>query len=307
MTPVVEAGNPGGITDEEDGQSMVFLWIFAAVVVGVSVLLVGWNLLRLRTGRIASAVPDAIRREILAEIDRAGTEDGARVLLLRVVASGVSDAYSKLGGTPLYPTGTTNSGSARHDSRDFLAQVRLRSPPLAAAWSDVVVMLFWDAAGGVIASNSGFASSTDTAAVPGGNEKERGIEPVRLPPGDIVDNEESDAWPSSPYDPRSLLRRVPTVRGLLANYPDAPERLLPHILVPGVGTHEIETFHVSLMGGEPELIQGDHDAACPRCAKSMEFLFQIGDVLELGGDAPIVYVYGCREHPSELQAFVDMH
>jgi hypothetical protein len=79
-------------------------------------------------------------------------------------------------------------------------------------------------------------------------------------------------------------------------------------LVPGIRTHEIDTFLVSLMGGEPELIQGEHGATCPRCMRSMKFLLQIGDVLALGGDAPVLYVYGCSHHPEAVvQAFVDLY
>jgi hypothetical protein len=63
------------------------------------------------------------------------------------------------------------------------------------------------------------------------------------------------------------------------------------------------------MGGEPELIQGDHGGGgtCHQSGRKLRFLFQLGDVLGLGGDAPVVYVYGCDEHPDEVVAFLDMY
>jgi hypothetical protein len=86
-----------------------------------------------------------------------------------------------------------------------------------------------------------------------------------------------------------------------------PERVLPLVVVPGARTFELDTFLVSLMGGEPELIQDPHGAVCPVCAAPLRFLFHVGDVLGLPGDAPIVYVYGCDAHPEQVEAFVDVH
>lgn len=204
---------------------MVCLWMFVAVVAGLIVLLVGWNVFRIRTGRIASAIPIEIREDVLHAIDRAGIEDGTRVLLLRLTKGALTDPFSKIGGIPLYPTGTTTQASDSRDIGDFLAQVRLRSPPLKKVWSNLIVMLFCDspdAPGGVVACNGGYATSFDQSASRLPNEKERGIEMIALPPGDTLDNEQDDVLTSPPYGPRSLLRRVPALRELLANYPDAP-------------------------------------------------------------------------------------
>lgn len=130
---------------------------------------------------------------------------------------------------------------------------------------------------------------------------EEGIELLRLPTG------RSAAIGSAPYDARVLFGLVPEVEPLLSNFADASARLLPHILIPGIPTHQIDTFLVSLMGGSPELIQSPHATTCSSCSRTMQFLFQIGDFLELDGDAPVVYVYGCSQHTTEVKAHVDMY
>jgi hypothetical protein len=283
---------------------MIFVSIAVGCVVLLGAWLLWWNLRRIGSARLVAQMPDTVRDEVLAAVDRAGMEDGTPVLLLRVVGRTTADPYSKIGGAPSVPRGMMLH-SAGLDGGEFLAQVRLHSPPLPEVWANRVVFLFRDANGELV---SRCGEPLDSAAVAPRARvaiaRERMIETLRLPAGDTVDN---DVGPSPPYDPRSLCRRVPALRQILADYPEAPERLLPHLLVPGIHTHEIDTFLVSLMGGEPELIQEAHGAACPRCSQPMTFLFQLGDELELGGDAPVVYVYGCNDHPAEVQVYVDMH
>ena len=62
-----------------------------------------------------------------------------------------------------------------------------------------------------------------------------------------------------------------------------------------------------LVGGGPELIQGEHDPLCALCAQPMRFLCQFGDVTESFelGDCDAGYVYGCDAHPEHCQVFVD--
>jgi hypothetical protein len=290
----------------EHDWSMTVGSVLVGCVAVLGLWLVWWNMRRLRTRRLAVLIPDRIRDAVLAAIDQAGMEDGTGVLLLRITAR-LTDPYSKIGGEPFFPPAMTMHGAAARDTREFLAQIRLQSPPLPECWSNRVVFLFRDATGNVAALSGGHVDppGESGARVPSTNG--RAIERLRLPPGDTADNEDDDVGPSAPYDSRALCRRVPALRRMLADYPEMPERLLPHILVPGISTHEIDTFLVSLMGGEPELIQGEHGAVCSRCSQPMQFLMQFGDVLELGGDAPVVYVYGCNEHPAEVLAYVDVH
>lgn len=283
------------------------LCLVCGLFVAIATALVLFNIRRVRACRVAAALPEAIRDDVLARIDRAGWEDGTRVLLLRVIAGTGSDPYSRIRGEPLLPPGWGPPGSATQEGSEFLAQVRLHSPPLPASWSNRVVFLFLDASRQLVAHCSpGVDPLEGASSAAGSREWGRAVEPLRLPPGDEADNGPDDVGPASPYSPPFLCRRVPALRQLLAEH-GQPERLLPHLLVPGIGTHEIDTAHVCLMGGEPELIQGDHAATCSRCSQPMRFLLQLGDVLGVPGDAPVVYVYGCDEHPEQLRVHLDMH
>ena len=284
---------------------MVVLSILGGCALVLGLWLAWWNVRRVRTAQLAAAIARAVQEQVLEAIDRAGMEEGTRVLLLRVVDGPPRDPYSKLGGEPLLPPGVATDAGPPDDVGKLLVQVRLHSPPLPEVWLNRVLLLFRDQLRSVVARCTVPADSVADANSAASSAKQRGLEVLRLPPGDTVGEE--DAYVSSPYAPGSLCRRVPALRDLLAPYADTPERVLPHVLVPGIHTHEIDTFLVCLMGGEPELIQDEHGASCPRCARPMRFLLHFGDVLKLPGDAPVLYVYGCDEHPAEVRSYVDIH
>lgn len=292
--------------------------LILGIVIGVGVLalaavLVPFNVRRVRTARRAAELPEDIRRQVLESIDLAGRDDGTLALLLRKIDGPGSDPYSRIGGAPFLPAGVVLPPLHSETGSVFLAQVRLQSPPLPETWSNRVLLLFKDAAGELAAFSAGPAdpalqpvlhsAPSHPLTVPSAN----GLEPLRLPLVDSNDDGIQEAPPRPSYSPAPLIRRVPVLRQLLSSCPDSPERLLPHILVPGIGTHEIDTFHVCLMGSEPELIQGEHDAICGKCSQTMRFLFQLGDVLGLPGDAPVVYVYGCDAHPDQVSVHSDIH
>ena len=127
---------------------------------------------------------------------------------------------------------------------------------------------------------------------------------VRLPRVPAITRSEED---EVPYGSEFLLRRLPGLRRLLAPYTATPEDLLGNLLVPGLRGGTLDTADVSLMGGEPEFIQTEHEATCTRCSRSMRFLVQLGAVLGLRGDGPVVYLYGCDEHPDSVALFEDMY
>jgi hypothetical protein len=293
--------------------------LILGVVIGLGVLvlasvLVPFNVRRVRTARRAAELPEDIRRQVLELIDLAGKADGTLALLLRRIDGPGTDPYSRIGGAPVLPPEVVLPPSHRGTGSVFLGQVRLQSPPLPEAWSNRVVLLFKDAAGALSAFSAGPAEPLRRPVLPSAPSlplidlTANGLEPLRLPLVDSNDDGIQDAPARrSSYQPVPLMRRIPALRQLLSSCSDSPERLLPHILVPGIGTHEIDTFHVCLMGSEPELIQSEHDAICGKCLQSMRFLFQLGDVLGLPGDAPVVYVYGCDADPDELSVHSDMH
>jgi hypothetical protein len=259
------------------------LWLVLALASLLAVVLVSFNLHRWRTRVAVQGVPPSVIREALQLIDSAGAQDGSRVVLLRPVPDSLPDGLSRL-----------TSTSAPSRDRKILAQVALTSPPLPQAWQGRILSLY--AAGEEIHASC----ATNRPEEPAGNVN---LEAVRLPlPASGPEAE------SSPWSPHFLCERVPQLRPLLAPYCASVERLLPYLLVPGIDTFEIDTHHLTLMGGQPELIQGEHEAKCSTCANPMRFLLSsgaLGDTLH--GDAPVAYVYGCDVHPDNVRAFVDIH
>ena len=279
-------------------------FVLGGLVAALAVVLVGFNIRRVATRTRAQALPESIRREVLARIDTAGMEDGSSVLLLRMVDGPGTDVRSRVGGTPVLPPGTPPPSLLSDQDWTFLAQIGLHTPPLPDAWSRRAVLIFSNSIGTLAACSLEVAEPVSEAPLDGAFARPvRGVDTLRLPLADEGDDRR--LVPS--YTPGALLRRIPALRQLLADRGDTPERLLPHILVPGIGTHEIDTFHVSLMGGEPELIQSEHETRCGQCSRPMRFLFQLGDVLGLPGDAPVVYVYGCDAHADQVEVRMDMH
>lgn len=285
--------------------------VVAAVVTAAFaalVLAIVWNIvlrtrLQARTRAAAATLPASVHREVLDLVDRAGEEDGTTLLLLRPDLDGSRDGSSHLGGDPCLAPGASWPANDAGAPARFLAQVRLESPPLPPPWAGRPVLVFEGPDGGVFA-RPGATGATPTQAPAGvPRAAEVPISTLRLPRARAVDDDEDDAS----FAPVPLVRRVPAMRPLLERYGETAEHLLAYVLIPGINTHEVDTFHVCLMGGAPELIQGEHEARCQACAAPMRFLFQLGDVLGIPGDAPIVYVYGCDVHPERFQAFVDNH
>lgn len=245
----------------------MILGVLGGLAAALAAALGWWNLRRIRTARIAASLPPAVCEHVLAAIDEAGVEDGRRVLMLRIIE-----------GTASGSANTVEAPSRR------LALVQLKSPPLSRAWNDRTVVLLRDEAEviGVRAAILGEDEDQALATTPAGATRPATL---WLPQPDITDAQEGDDFPPSPYDPAFLCRRIPKLRELLEGHGDTPERLLPYIMVPGLHTHEIDTFLVSLMGGTPELIQGEHEPTCPTCARPLEFLFQVGDSCAPGAAA----------------------
>jgi hypothetical protein len=258
---------------------VVLLLAAGLIVALLGVAIIRFNLQRRRACVEAASVPRHVVRQIIHLIDSAGAEDGSKVVLLRPDPE-ASASNSMLSSEPA----NTQEGT-------FLAQITLAAPPLSLPWQGRVLSLFAVEAEVQVRSTT-IPRQSATTGVP--------LVPVRLPLPPPA--EESP----SPYSPRFLCERVTSLRSLLAPYTGAPERVLPYLLVPGIPTFEIDTFAVSLVGGEPELIQSEHDAKCSTCGLRMRFLLSSGAFSEtLGGDAPVVYVYGCDEHVENVRAFVD--
>jgi hypothetical protein len=268
---------------------------------GLAVSVGRHNARRARLRRSAAALTSAARREVLGLIDRAGADDGAPVLLLRPRPETAADPGSRLFGDPDLPPGEPWPKDASGAPARFLAQVRLHAPPLAPGWADRRVLLFAGAKGTVLA-RSALPCRAPPAPAPKGIPRGEAIPlgAVRLPHA-----AEAEDGRLPPFAPAALCRRVPAVGALLRRHGADPEGLLPYVLVPSIDTFELDPSHVSLMGGDPELVRAPHETRCFDCGRPLGFLLQLGDVLGLPGDAPVVYVYGCDAHPDRVEAFRD--
>lgn len=292
--------------------------VVAGLTAVLAVAIVHFNLRRARSRARAASIPDPAVREILTCIDRAGEASSDARVLLRPARAAADDhqsqrpGMSRLGGVPDLPPGSPWPRGAAGVPARFLAQVRLDGPSVPKPFQGRLVGVFADGDSIVLTSvvdpvrPTARPASNGSGAPEGasGPREVRALEPIRLPRA-TTDAEDHD--PRAPYDPRFLLGRVTGLRQLVARAAPDAERILPYVLVPGLETFEIDTSHVCLLGDDPELIQSKHAVRCGACTASGSFLFQLGDVLGLHGDGPVVYVYGCAQHVDQVQAFVDVH
>lgn len=281
-----------------DAGELACAGLLALAVGAIATAIVVFNARRVRTRARARSLPEETRRAIVAAIDRAGEHSvGRPCLLTSAIGARASRSWIH---APWTRAQHRAARTGRATDTVVLAEVELHSPPLSPAWADRVACLQLDGTGVI-------GAHTRPTAIPG--DAARPVDAialgtVRLPLGfDRGDGEGA----LSPYQPIGLLERVPEIRDLLATTGDAPDRLLPYVLEPSVPTHEIHGCYVCLLGGEPELIQQPHDPICSTCKAPMQFLFQLGDVLGLAGDVPVVYAYGCEAHPDSLRVYVDVH
>jgi hypothetical protein len=284
----------------------VFLALLGAAVLALVVVIALFNVRRAQSRRRAESLPDEARREILALIARAGDAVTNPCVLLRPTREPSSCGASRIGGHPDLAPGVSWPRMTGGDSAPFLAQVRLSGPTVPPPWNGRLIGIFEDV-DSVHLTNSvdPVVPATPAVAKEGHTREVLALTPLRLPQTHTRPADEDD-WISA-YSSANLLRSVPGVREILVRHGCDPERTLPYVLVPGIHTFEIGVHHVCLLGGEPELIQSEHEARCPLCSQPMSLLLQLGDLLGLPGDAPIVYVYGCATHVTEARAFVDMH
>lgn len=106
------------------------------------------------------------------------------------------------------------------------------------------------------------------------------------------------------FDTAQLLERIPELGSRLTPLTKYPLLVLNQIMGEAA---QFEAEDAILVGGDPRLIQGEHDPLCPICQQPMRFLFQFGDVTEdfMMGDCGVGYVYGCDAHPEQCEGFID--
>ena len=111
------------------------------------------------------------------------------------------------------------------------------------------------------------------------------------------------------YTAEYALSKSNKIKTLLETHTNNPKHLLEFIL-DDAGYPVRDAMDIILEGGSPTLIQGPHEPVCEHCNQKMRFLFEFGEILEdefTFGDAGMVYIYGCDQHPENIQGFVDSH
>lgn len=287
--------------------AMVMGSIVGALAATLAVL-VGRNVRGARRVREAlERLPTSVRREVLALVERAGIEDGVPAMLLRPAEDDAGSDGTQLFGSPSLPAALPWPPGTQGEPAHFLAQVHLQSPPLPAVWHDRLLLLFWDGEGELPALCVPASAAAPRVRASGEARAAIPLSALPLPRVPAATGAEDER--PSPYAPSFLAERIPALRRLLAPHlHGAPEgRLLSTLLVPQIHGYESAEGYVCLMGGEPELIQGEHEARCGVCGGPMRFLVQLGDVLHIPGDVPNVYLYGCDAHPEQVRSFIDMY
>jgi hypothetical protein len=271
----------------------------AAIVGGLTFS--GWRRQRASALELA-AMPGSEREAVLRAIDDASSRGPWYVLHLQRPGTPPAPAGSRVGGDPFLAQGELWPAGPDGVPGRFLLQLTLSAPRLGAAWQDRLVTCF-DADWQLVVRSHAPGAPGDAAE--NGRAKrlpERPLRPLRIPYRASAEDDEQDP----PYFPSELLARIPGLRAQLERFSRRPAELLPRILEasPGPG---LDTSDVVLEGGDPELIQGPHEATCPDCGASMRFLFQFGDPTGqyAFGDGGVAYVYGCDAHPERCLGFVD--
>jgi hypothetical protein len=181
-------------------------------------------------------------------------------------------------------------------------------PDGASAWQDRVVVVFF-ADWTVEVRSYAPAQEPDLVTLPnpGKCAAPAGFRLRRMAVPYMPVNDDDDNSGDNGFEVARLPDLVPGLRARLERHSKHPGQLLARVLAERGDAHWSSVEEDVLVGGDPMLIQSEHDARCPICAQPMRFLFQFGDLNEefLFGDAGVAYVYGCDAHPRECQGFVD--
>ncbi len=256
-----------------------------------------------------ASLDEASRRGMLDLID-SHSRQGEFILMYRPVdlaASAVSGA--RIGGDPVAlpdETWPTND-----DGRPgiFLLQLPLVAPRFPAQWQGRIVVVFLVEYSLLVRSYSPSAipqlttlhNPQDETVVVKQELQELAIPYVPNPQGEEDEDEEDEG---GGFDTTQLLARIPELQARLEQVTKYPVYVLNQIIE---GKAQLAAEDAILVGGDPQLIQGEHDPLCPVCRQPMRFLFQFGDVTEEFqlGDCGVGYVYGCDAHPEQCVGFVD--
>ncbi|HEY6093693.1 MAG TPA: DUF1963 domain-containing protein [Gallionellaceae bacterium] len=251
-------------------------------------------------------IDENTRQELLTLID-SHSRKSEFVLLYRFNTGTANPAsMARVGGNPLARESESWPHHADGSPATFLLQLPLLAPRLPAPWQGRLIAVFLVDYGLLIRSYDA-ASVPDLTALRNPQEKpivaETELQPLAIPYVPVSEDEEEEDEESG-FDVGQLLERVPGLKDRLGQFSEQPVALLSRLIA---GNNYLSSEDTILVGGDPQLIQNPHDAACPICQRPMRFLFQFCDVTETFalGDCGVGYVYGCDDHPEHCEGFVD--
>jgi hypothetical protein len=300
---VIITGGIVSLATTPGGRTIVAVLLGA---VGLLVIVCIPHNLRIRRVRKAfRSLPKTVKEQTLDLIKSAAEHPTITYLLLDDEPCSEPEiaVMSHVGGLPYAEKGESWPIHTDLVLPRFLLQVRLDEPSLGEQWQGrlIAVFLVFDAQ--EIVRSYAAPSLEKCASI---------VSPVtpfrciRL--RSLASSTASENWPI-PKSPAQLVDDIPEIKSLLSPFTSDCPGLLSQILGPNAYGYELESPDFAYQGGSPMLIQDPHDPDCDHCARRMRFLFQFGEIIpefQLG-DAGVIYVYGCDDHPEHCTAFHDTY
>jgi len=219
---------------------------------------------------------------------------------------------SKVGGAPYAELGDQwPIGEDAECPPIFCMQLALNDSELSADWLDRLIVVFvvdWT----VVVRSYSSPDADNAIDISNGSDLfgERFLYPMKVPIDKNLEVDE-DGWSDfdEGFTSRYALEHSQSLKQSVMELSEQPEEFLDLVLdAAGYPTYQpIDTIR---QAKTPNLIQNPHEAICDICSQPLRFLFEFGEILEgefTFGDAGMVYIYGCDEHPSCCKGFVDSH
>jgi len=250
------------------------------------------------------------KRAVVNQIDTLARRGNWQLVYQRSEnADQFANGVARIGGQPLLPTGVEWPKSQDGKPGLFLLQIPLTAQRLGESWRDRLLSIFLvDYALWIVSQHRDDLALSIERAPPGEEYTQKLVRlqgiavPFKEP---AIDDEDGNTG----FDTKSLLELNPALKERITALFSRPKVLLARLLNYRSNTSEVSTEDAILVGGNPSLIQGEHDAKCPTCNEPMRFLLQFCDVTEeeIMGDSGVAYVYGCDRHPDQCFGFVDFY
>lgn len=242
---------------------------------------------------------EVAKSALLQRIDAFARQSEFQLLYCPAQSASNNRLAPRVGGDPSGIYGEAWPKNSRSRPGVFLMQMHLTAPRLPTPWQGRFLTIYLvddelevrsygvhQQISLVVLSNSNLKSVQASALVP-----------VAIPYFQLDDDVDQSKY---------LLHNVPGLAGALCQYTHNPEQLLPKLL--NVANHQSASpeFQI-LVGGDPQFIQGAHEAPCSICQQPMRFLMQFCDVTtdHQFGDCGVGYIYGCDAHPDQCVGYID--